>query len=221
MLKHLRTMSCVLISALAAPAVAQEAETVNKSLVRVIAFKNGQPAMTATGFAIGDKGFVVTSDLVVWAGELRVLRDGEASEAAQARPAKVVFTNRRRNLAIIEVPGLGAPGLPLATAEAKEGMRVVLFGYKDGGALNSSSSAGLVQRHLTQALGSEKVTFLQHETSSALGTGGPLVDACGAVVAVNGYARQDGASLAVHAADVAIAARASKVVWTAAPPCKR
>lgn len=221
-MRRFRTaIACVFVLA-SAPAAAQEAETVNKSLVRVIAFKDGKPVMTATGFAIGEKGFVVTADHVVAAGEPRVLREGEAADPAKARPAKIVFTNKERNLAIIEVPGLGAPGLKLSTVQATQGMHVFLFGYPGADTPNSTLASGLVQRLVAQKIGDANVTFVQHEARGGPGTGGgPLVNACGAVVGVHGFLLQSGAGLAVDAVELAFAARANKVEWAAAPPCTR
>ncbi len=221
MRRHRTAIACLFVLA-SAPAAAQEAETVNKSLVRVIAFKDGKPVMTATGFAIGGKGFVVTADHVVTAGEPRVLREGEAADLAKARPAKIVFTNKERNLAIIEVPGLGAPGLRLAAAPVKQGTRVYLFGYPGADAVNSTLTSGLVQKVAVQKIGDVNVTFVQHEASGGPGTGGgPLVNACGGVVGAHGFLLQGGAGLAVGAAEVASVARAHKVDVATAPACTR
>lgn len=210
-------IACAFLLA-AAPAAAQEAESVNKNLVKVFAFKDGKPVMIATGFAIGNKGFVVTADHLVSAGEPRVLREGEANDLAKARPAKVVYTNKERNLAIIEVPGLGAPGLALSGTPAKQGMQVYLFGYPGGDAQSSALSSGLVQKLVKQGT----VGFVQHEAKGGPGTGGgPLVNACGAVVAVNGFLLQGGAGLGVDAAEVASIARAHKVDFATAPACNK
>jgi len=217
-----RALACSFILTLAAPAAAQEAATVNKSLIRVIAFKDGKPVMTATGFAIGNKGFVVTADHVVAAGEPRVLREGEPADVGKARPGKVVFTSKPMNLAIIEVPGLGAPGLALAADMPKQGQQVYLFGYPGADSQNSTLTSGIVSRIVTQDAGGKNAQFVQHEAKGGPGTGGgPIVNACGAVVAVNGFLLQSGAGLGIGATEAANAARANKVALTTAPPCKR
>jgi S1-C subfamily serine protease len=202
---------------------AQEAETVNKSVVRVIAFKDGKPVMTGTGFAIGDKGFVVTADHIVSAGsEVKVLKNGEAGEIAKGRTAKVVVTNTDMNFAIIEVPGLGAPGLRLAAAAPKQGATVFLVGYPGADAVNSTLTQGIVEQVAMRPAGGRNVPFVQHAARGGPGTGGgPLVNACGGVVGVNGFLLQSGAGLALAASEIAAQAKAKNVAVASAPPCAK
>lgn len=201
---------------------AQEAGTVNKSLVRVIAFKDGKPVMTGTGFAIGDKGFVVTVDHVVSAGDVRVLRNGEPSDLSKARPGKVVVTNKAMNFAIIEVPGLGAPGLALAADAPMQGARVFLFGYPGADSPASTLTDGIVQQINMRPADGRNVPFVQHGAQGGPGAGGgPVVNPCGAVLGVHGFMLQGGAGLALAASEIAATAKSKNIAFAAAPACAK
>jgi S1-C subfamily serine protease len=215
-----RTLSAIACASLLI-AAAQEAETVNKSLVRVFAQKDGTMTV-GTGFAIGDKGHVVTVDHVATAGVLRVVRAGDPVDAAYAKPAKVVYTNKERNLAILEVPGLGAWGLALSGTPAKQGMQVYLLGYPGGNVTSSTLSSGLVQKLVTKKIGGADVGFVQHEAKGGPGSGGgPLVNACGAVVGVNGFLLEGAVGLGVGVTEVMSVARANKIDFATAPACAK
>lgn len=207
-------------AAIAVPAAAQEADTVNKSLVRVIAVKDGKPVMTGTGFAIGNRGFVVTADHVTSAGDPKVLKVGE--DMSKARPAKIVFTSKDKNFSIIEVANLGAPGLTLAAAAPKQGQAVYLFGFPGADSPSSTLTNGMVSSVMARPADGGQAQFVQHTASGGPGTGGgPLVNACGGVLGVHGFLLQGGAGLALAASKIAAAAKTNKVAFTAAKACNK
>lgn len=223
MLRHVLTIGAVFAAAasLAVSAAAQEAETVNKSLVRVIAMKDGKPVMTGTGFAIGNRGFVVTADHITSAGEPRVLKVGE-TDLGKARPAKIVFTSKDKNFSIIEVPNLGAPGLTLAAAAPKQGQAVYLFGFPGADSPNSTLTNGIVSSMMGRPADGATAQFVQHTASGGPGTGGgPIVDACGGVLGVHGFLLQGGAGLGLAASEIAATAKSKNVAFTAAKACNK
>jgi S1-C subfamily serine protease len=101
-------------------------------------------------------------------------------------------------------------------------MRVFLFGYPGGDSTNSTLSSGIVQRLVMREAGGRQAQFVQHEARGGPGTGGgPLVNACGAVLGVNGFLLQGGAGLAVVALELALAAKQRNIAYAVAPACNR
>jgi S1-C subfamily serine protease len=153
----------------------------------------GSSVVRVTGYACGlgvegsgwiaAPGLVVTNAHVV-AGvtDLRVDRGDGAY-----RPGEVVSFDRRNDVAVLRVPGLG--GQPLAMADAQRGVSVALLGYPDNGPftaeparLGSTVTALARDAYGSLAIGRDVVTIRGsiHPGNS----GGPAVDAAGRVRAV-------------------------------------
>ena len=87
--------------------------------------------LSGTGFAIA-AGYIVTNAHVV-AGERGTTF--VASESGATAPARVVFYDPAMDVALLYVPGLSIPPLPLATAEPATGAIGVTLGHPGGGDL--------------------------------------------------------------------------------------
>ena len=98
-----------------------------------------------TGFVVGDGTLIATNFHVLPAGadtsggpRMAVLTSRTAGEG-QGRLARVVATDRVRDLALLQIEGPPLTALPLAeTGTAREGQGVVLMGFPIGGTLGFS-----------------------------------------------------------------------------------
>ena len=162
-----------------------------------------------TGFVIGDGTLVATNFHVLAAGAdadsgpRTVVMVGRSESSL--RRAKVVATDRFRDLALLQIEGPPLPALALAEAgSAREGQAVVLMGYPIGGvlgfalvthrgivssitsaALPANSASQLDPRAINQ-LRSGTFEMLQLDATAYPGSsGGPLFDAAtGRVIGV-------------------------------------
>lgn len=114
-----------------------------------------------TGFAVGDGTLVATNFHVLPAGadtsngpRMAVLTARVGSEG-QGRMARVVATDRVRDLALLKLEGPPLAALPLAEADtAREGHSIALMGFPIGGTLGFSvvTHRGIVASITTAAL---------------------------------------------------------------------
>lgn len=114
-----------------------------------------------TGFVVGDGTLVATNFHVLPAGadtsngpRMAVLTARSGSEG-QGRMARVVATDRVRDLALLQVDGPPLTPLPLAEAgAAREGQGIALMGFPIGGTLGFSvvTHRGIVASVTTAAL---------------------------------------------------------------------
>jgi S1-C subfamily serine protease len=113
-----------------------------------------------TGFVVGDGTLVATNYHVLAPGadtdsnvQMAVLPPG--TPEGSARRARVVGTDRWRDLALLQMEGPPLPALPLAEpGSAREGMDIVLMGFPLGGALGFApvSHRGIIASITTVAL---------------------------------------------------------------------
>jgi uncharacterized membrane protein required for colicin V production len=152
-----------------------------RSVVRVLG--------TACGLAIEGSGWVAREDLVVTnahvvAGETDTVV--EAGGSPPELPAQVVAFDSHDDLALLRVPGLDLPPLPLASNPAAETAGAIL-GYPEDGPLNSQPARiGETQNVLTQdAYGNGPVTRLLTPLRGLVrpgNSGGPVVAGDGRVL---------------------------------------
>lgn len=160
-----------------------------------------------TGFVLNGDGFVVTNHHVVdltgklpngVKGTRLYVPDGSWKTR---REAKVIWSSKAYDLAVLKVEGLKRPPVLLVNhnpdvAPAK-GDRVHAIGYPGAGdvigedaAIESTVTDGTVSKVAkgSGARGAAARMIVQHSANINLGnSGGPLFDACGRVVAVNTY----------------------------------
>ncbi|MGH9137065.1 MAG: MarP family serine protease [Acidimicrobiales bacterium] len=158
-------------------------QTVAQSTVKVEALACGR-VQDGSGAVVLEPGLVVTNAHVV-AGAQEVIV--ETYPDRQEFNAGVVGYDPARDVAVLQVPGLDRPPLPLAGASAEEGAVGAVFGYPGGGDLEVS--AYQVGREVT-ATGRDiyganrterQVYFLAAELRPG-DSGGALVDPTGTVV---------------------------------------
>jgi len=117
-----------------------------------------------TGFVVGDGSLVATNFHVLPAGadtaeagngkQLMVMT-GRSGELSTGRRARVVATDRARDLALLRIEGPPLPPLPLAEpGSAREGAEIALMGYPIGGTLGFAmvTHRGIVASITTAAL---------------------------------------------------------------------
>ena len=169
---------------------------------------------TGSGFVINDRGTIVTNNHVIdgvadksvgtvtvlyasaadaIAGRIHTMDDLSA-EIAKLPQASVVDHDRQRDLAILEpkAPGQGAPFAVAPMRLVLAGDRVRAFGYP-GLSDNLAPSAYVTMSQPSGEVAAkfryDKMNVDVFRTTAEIGhgmSGGPLVDECGAVVAING-----------------------------------
>ncbi len=179
------------------------------------AVRDARPSVvriTATGCGLGieGSGWVAAPHVVVTAAHVVT---GAHGIRAQGHRAQALVVDRKEDIAVLRVPGLRAPVLP--AADARSGDSVAILGYPEDGPFDAragrvGSTADVLDggslREVTAISG-----LIRHGNS-----GGPVVDASGAVVATIFAARIGanagyGVPLAPVKADLA---RAKKPVST-------
>ena len=171
-----------------------EIAAIEKSVVRVIT-KTPRGIGTGTGFIINDTGLVATNHHVIDGGiEIHVHVSGSRALVE----AQLVDSDEGRDLALLRAPGLGGEPITLSTAQLEKGDAVSAHGFpgladKWGEALDPTYTKGVIGRLFQGSWGADPLEIIQHSASVNPGnSGGPLVDACGAVVGVNTKASGSG-----------------------------
>jgi S1-C subfamily serine protease len=199
------------LSALAGPALAADlATTVAAAKPSVLpvgtysATDSPRFGFRGTGFVVGNGTLVATNFHVLppgadsESGPRMVVMTGRSGSDGQLRRARVVATDRWRDLALLQLEGDGAlPALKLAEGgTAREGQSVALLGFPIGGALGFAvvTHRGIVASITTAALPAANASQLDPRAVSQLrngnfellqldataypgNSGGPLLDA--------------------------------------------
>lgn len=166
-----RTLSRRLVLALAAaaalPARADLAEVIVRSKASVLpvgtfnATDSPRFGFRGTGFVVGDGNLVATNFHVLPAGAeadsgpVIVVMAGRTGEPAQLRRARVVGTDRARDLALLRIEGPALAPLTLQEGEmAKEGQSIAVMGFPIGGTLGFAlvTHRGIIASVTTAAL---------------------------------------------------------------------
>ncbi len=156
-----------------------------------------------TGFVVGDGTLLATNFHVLPAGAdtengpRMVVMVARSGSEGQLRRARVVATDRWRDLALLQLEGTPLPALALAEAgSAREGQSVALIGYPIGGALGfapvthrgivasittaalPAPTAGQLDARAVAQLRKGNFELLQLDATAYPGnSGGPLLDA--------------------------------------------
>ena len=156
-----------------------------------------------TGFFITDTGLIATNKHVVSEqSNLFVLTRSE-----QRLPARVVYVDSDKDLAIIKVDGSGFPHLPLAAIDSvHRGETVVAIGDPGGGFADTLTSGVVSGVGADRTLGSG--TWIQTDATINFGnSGGPLLDTYGRVVGITTLSRvQNGVGENVSGMNFALSA---------------
>lgn len=193
----------------ASPALANDANTAKRGVVRVFVVAEnpfGRPSIGhGTGFAIGgDK--IVTNYHVIEAALKSRSKPIVAivpSEGTQVYAIRVEAVDRSKDLALLTAKGANFPPLTIYTGALESGEDVVALGYPgnvDYATLGVPDNLAAIKRYLvprspTLAEGNfsdtnmvNGIEALVHSASIARGnSGGPLVDECGRVLGVNTF----------------------------------
>lgn len=154
---------------------------------------------TACGLGVAGSGWVAAPELVVTNAHVVAGQDDTTvlpPEGDQALDAQAVRYQPRNDLAVLRVPGLGAPDLSLAAAPAR-GTPGAVIGYPEGGSLTLTAArlgaTGTVVSEDSYGRGPVERTMTPFRGPVRSGnSGGPVVDAGGRVLttvfaaAVNG-----------------------------------
>jgi serine protease Do len=156
-----------------------------------------------TGFFITDTGLIATNKHVVSEqSNLFVLTHSE-----QRLPARVVYVDSDKDLAIIKVDGSGFAHLPLAAIDSvHRGETVVAIGDPGGGFADTLTSGVVSGVGADRTLGSG--TWIQTDATINFGnSGGPLLDTYGRVVGITTLSRvQNGVGENVSGMNFALSA---------------
>lgn len=134
----------------------------------VVADARGEGTLVATNFHVLPAGADTDS------GPRMAVLPGRGSGDGQVRLARVVATDRVRDLALLKIEGPALPVLPLADAgTAREGQGIALMGFPIGGVLGFAvvTHRGIVASVTTGALPAPTASQLDPRTVSRLRQG--------------------------------------------------
>lgn len=134
-----------------------------------------------SGFIVSGDGYIVTNFHVVQEAAQIVVRLSDGGE----RPARLVGTDPKTDLALVKIDGGGLPTLPFGDSDRLEvGEPVLAIGAPFG--LEQTVTNGIVSAKERFIGAGPYDDFIQTDASVNPGnSGGPLVDARGALVGIN------------------------------------
>ena len=136
---------------------------VERSVVRIF---NQNEGSSGSGTVITADGHILTNHHVI-AGSRHLLVVSEFSREPQAAEEEVVWESSVKDLAVIRVPGLALPPVPLFSGELRKTAQVYAMGYpgvSDMGslALDATVTPGGISRIFDSPQPSWNVTIVQH-----------------------------------------------------------
>lgn len=227
----------IAITDLVGPALAQDVnarlKAAEESVVIVaIVHESGRVMGQGTGFAIARGGYVLTNNHVVENGAFLYVTNRLLPEIYKA---EIIWTDEKRDIALIRAENLDAPGLPLSRIDLAPIDPVVAIGYPriataSGNVDTAVFSRGVVSRYFTYNGSGIPIKYIQHDTTISGGnSGGPLFNQCGEVIGINTSISSDiraGAQIAnsssIQEALIQLNARSPDVadrVTTVSRPC--
>ena len=168
-----------------------DVEAARASVVRILGTACGL-GVQGSGWIAGPATVVTNAHVVAGQNDTTVQLDGGAQLGARA-----VAFDARNDVAVLQVPGLGAPALR-QVSPAEVGSPVAILGYPENGPYDSEPGRlGATQAVISEdAYGAgpvqRRMTALRGEIRSG-NSGGPAVDAAGRVVATV-FASAEGAT---------------------------
>lgn len=184
-----------------------------RSVVRVLIFKNGELVGTGSGFVLNSDGNVITNQHVA-VSEQGITLWVRASGTLERLRADIVASDAVLDLAILKIRGkLDRPPVVLANMIPPRGAAVTAIGYPG----LSDASAGQAATQATATTGTVSLIqeqrrnlrrlVVQHDNEILHGnSGGPLFDSCGRVLGVTsgGFRGSDGDTnyISIHVREV-------------------
>lgn len=188
-------LSLSMIALLPALAHADDAASVaelDRSTVRIVtSYEKG--GATGSGFIVAE-GIVVTNHHVVEGGtSVHVLQ--KSGKSFKGIESQVLWLSPVVDLAILKTPGLKGPPVKLARVAPRKGQEVLAIGFPGAAdeirteqVAESTFTKGVIGRLITASFVEKapELQLLQHSAQINSGnSGGPLFNACGALVGVN------------------------------------
>jgi len=175
---------------------APDFDRLDKSILLIVS-EVDQGFATGTGFVINNNSEVVTNNHVIKGATKVFVADGGVQVSqATLKPATVKWKSEAKDLAILHVPGLRRPALPLSLTEIPKGSTVHAIGFpgvasdsvETSAVAESSITNGTISRVVTGRWqeSQEQIEIVQHTAQLNGGnSGGPLVNECGEVLGIN------------------------------------
>lgn len=137
-----------------------------------------------SGFLISPDGYVLTNDHVVGSARAVRVRWADGTEG----PAKIVRTDRERDIALLKTDSIPGQALALHMALPAQGDTVFAIGAPLDPSLQGTLTRGIVSAN--RVIGGQP--FIQSDVAVTHGnSGGPLIDERGAVVGITDYRVQE------------------------------
>ncbi|MCX4093640.1 MarP family serine protease [Nocardia sp. alder85J] len=142
-----------------------------------------QRALEGSGFVVAPERIMTNAHVV--AGTTTV----QVDTARGPLDASVVLFDPSRDVAVLAVPGLNAPVVPLAAVAAKSGQSAIVLGYPGGGPYTASAARvretlDLTGPNIYKSGTVEREVYTVRGRVRAGNSGGPLVDTDGEVLGV-------------------------------------
>jgi S1-C subfamily serine protease len=142
-----------------------------------------QRALEGSGFVVAPERIMTNAHVV--AGTTTV----QVDTARGPLDATVVLFDPSRDVAVLAVPGLNAPVVPLAAVAAKSGQSAIVLGYPGGGPYTASAARvretlDLTGPNIYKSGTVEREVYTVRGRVRAGNSGGPLVDTDGEILGV-------------------------------------
>ncbi|MQY31994.1 MarP family serine protease [Nocardia aurantia] len=142
-----------------------------------------QRALEGSGFVVAPERIMTNAHVV--AGTTTV----QVDTARGPLDASVVLFDPSRDVAVLAVPGLNAPVVPLAAVAAKSGQSAIVLGYPGGGPYTASAARvretlDLTGPNIYKSGTVEREVYTVRGRVRAGNSGGPLVDTDGEILGV-------------------------------------
>ncbi|MEW5913519.1 MAG: trypsin-like peptidase domain-containing protein [Thermodesulfobacteriota bacterium] len=179
-----------------APAARPDLAQVEKSVGRVLCFHSNRRVATGSGFVVSREGHFITNNHVIAGNPAKIVVAFGASQQQQF-PAKVLWSSKALDLAVLKMEGLSAPPMTLVPVEmVRKGEQTWAIGYPGAAdRLPNASRENLFQAKVTNGVvsnitreGSGRRVLQTNAALNPGNSGGPLINDCGQVMGVNTFA---------------------------------
>jgi len=165
------------------PQVRAAVDAAERSTVQIVAMGCGDVVVEGSGFVVAP-GLVVTNAHVVAGADNITEYDGNQTE--QATP---VLFDPNFDLAVLRVPGLSVPSLPVDPHFVARGTKAVVLGYPGGGPFNPQPAGVLMafdpeSPNIYDTSSTQREIYEIRSLVRPGNSGGPLVEPSGEVIGV-------------------------------------